>query len=207
MIGVNGGIVWSANYKAFGKAGIETASSLVNNLRFPGQYFDEEAGFYYNLYRSYDPGIGRYFTSDPIGFEGGINLFSYVYNNPTNRIDPIGLLTFKHHGNWGGPGWSAGKYKPEGELTPEDMRVPAINRRDQCYKGHDICLWKCTKDTDKCDDSALSDCIEGCDHKLGNCLLKIRPWHPSFWGTSRGIPINAYTESFHFHTTIPIFVH
>ena len=45
------------------------------NLRFPGQYFDEETGLHYNYFRDYDPKTGRYIESDPIGLDGGSHIF------------------------------------------------------------------------------------------------------------------------------------
>jgi RHS repeat-associated protein len=70
-------------------------------FRFPGQYYDTETGLHYNYYRTYNPGIGRYITPDPIGLEGGINLFTYVRSNPVTFADPLGLR------DWG-IGWGIG---------------------------------------------------------------------------------------------------
>jgi RHS repeat-associated protein len=87
-----GTTVWKAAYEPFGKATI-TVSSVPNNLRYDGQYFDQETGLHYNGARYYDPKIGRYISSDPIGLRGGLNTYLYARANPLRYIDPLGLDT------------------------------------------------------------------------------------------------------------------
>lgn len=59
-------------------------------LRSPGQYFDKETNLHYNYYRDYDPSIGRYGQSDPIGLAGGLNTYGYGNQSPLMYIDPKG---------------------------------------------------------------------------------------------------------------------
>lgn len=85
-----GSIAWKAVYTPFGEA-VTSIATVENPFRFPGQYYDSETGLHYNYYRYYNPPIGRYLTPDPIGLEGGINLFTYAANNPSNFYDVFGL--------------------------------------------------------------------------------------------------------------------
>ena len=68
--------------------------AFAYNLRFPGQYFDAETGKHYNYFRDYDPRLGRYVQSDPIGLQGGLNTFGYVRGRPLNLFDPLGLVYY-----------------------------------------------------------------------------------------------------------------
>ena len=84
-------VVWEAEYDPFGKA-TETVTIVEQNLRFPGQYQDRQTGLHYNYFRTYDPVLGRYLESDPIGLNGGINTYGYAYQNSINNYDPYGLF-------------------------------------------------------------------------------------------------------------------
>jgi RHS repeat-associated protein len=68
------------------------------DLRFPGQLNDAETVKYYNYFRDYDPYVGRYVESDPIGLGGGINTYTYVEGNPIVYADPMGLAVCE--GRW-----------------------------------------------------------------------------------------------------------
>ena len=90
LVTAAGTVVWQAAYLPFGKAQV-TIETVKNNLRFPGQYYDSETGLHYNWNRFYDPDTGRYVTADPLGLDGGMNLYAYVGGDPVNGIDPFGL--------------------------------------------------------------------------------------------------------------------
>ncbi|EBW0356883.1 RHS domain-containing protein, partial [Salmonella enterica] len=88
-----GNIVWEAGYQVWGNLTHEKETRPVQqNLRFQGQYLDRETGLHYNLYRFYDPDIGKFISGDPISIRGGINLYQYA-PNPLSWIDPLGLST------------------------------------------------------------------------------------------------------------------
>ena len=74
--------------------------NLSQPIRFQGQWHDEESGLYYNRHRYYDPEQGRYISQDPIGLNGGTNLYGYV-TNPIGMVDPLGLEgVFAQAGTW-----------------------------------------------------------------------------------------------------------
>ncbi len=90
--------LWSWESKPFGETvpnedANNDGLSLSYNLRFPGQYYDEETEKHYNFNRDYNPATGRYVQSDPIGLDGGMNGYRYASLSPNSMFDSKGLLT------------------------------------------------------------------------------------------------------------------
>jgi RHS repeat-associated protein len=125
MTDESGQIVWEGEFLPFGET-FSITGTITNNLRFPGQYYDEETDFNYNYYRNYNPRVGRYVEVDRqtlgslIAMEVELfcelsemaviyyellrnpqkqNLFVYAINNPINLVDPRGSLP-ETTGDW-----------------------------------------------------------------------------------------------------------
>jgi RHS repeat-associated protein len=84
--------VWSWTYVSnpFGELAVASSQGYTFNLRLPGQYFDAESGLSYNVNRDYEPAIGRYIQSDPIGLAGGTSTYLYTSGRPLINTDPLG---------------------------------------------------------------------------------------------------------------------
>ncbi|WNH53222.1 RHS repeat-associated core domain-containing protein [Stenotrophomonas oahuensis] len=87
---------WSSKGEAFGDQApsADTDGDGVEyqlNLRFPGQQYTAATELNYNYLRDYDPAVGRYIQSDPIGLAGGLSTYLYSGASPVESIDPLGL--------------------------------------------------------------------------------------------------------------------
>ena len=100
LINREGNAVWRAEYDEWGNQQMEdTPENLQQLIRLPGQQYDQETGLYYNRYRYYDAMQRRYITQDPIGLNGGWNLYTYPIN-PVLEIDPLGLSGLDMLSGW-----------------------------------------------------------------------------------------------------------
>lgn len=171
---------WQSN--PFGETAPTGAMTL--NLRYPGQYYDQETGLNYNYFRDYEPQTGRYIESDPIGLAGGINTYTYVDENPFDGIDPTGLL--KIYGNWCGPDWTGGFKKPWNDLTPWEQEhvLPPKNPLDKLCMDHDKCYGNCALNH-RCDMKARSSCLLSCDRALID-----KSKRRNFWGNVIAVGIS-----------------
>jgi RHS repeat-associated protein len=88
-------LVWRWDTDPFGTAAPnENPAGLGTfpyNLRLPGQYYQAETGLNQNMQRDYDPMVGRYVESDPIGLKAGVNTYVYADANPVSVFDRSGL--------------------------------------------------------------------------------------------------------------------
>ena len=138
-------VMQSYEYDSFGRAK-PFSTSFINSFIYTGREWDKETGLYYYRARYYDPMEGRFISKDPIGFDGGINVYAYTFNNPIRFTDPFGLD-------------SAGCDNFPGFLeTP--CRLECCAKHDECY-DNDKCTassWykdepkgnKCNKDVFDC---------------------------------------------------------
>ncbi|MBH2984267.1 RHS domain-containing protein [Serratia marcescens] len=95
-------------------------TDAAGNLCWSGQYQDDESGLHYNLFRYYEPEVGRFTTQDPIGLEGGLNLYQYA-PNPLMWVDPFGL-TCSHSAKNPKQAHAAIKDKWGHDMTPKEMK-------------------------------------------------------------------------------------
>ena len=133
--------------------------------------------FRYTFSPSLSFGYTSWLSRDPIGEEGGINIYGYVKNNPLERIDQLGLLpSFRWHGNYGGPGWSNRGWNSETGPLPmpgEPGYIPPIpgDEEDACYQAHDYCIHNIGKGSCPAPNSHP---IRKCDYELHKCLNNMK---------------------------------
>ena len=82
--------------------GNPSSTALTQPFGFAGGIYITSGGLWHFGARQYSPEMRRWTAPDPIGFEGGLNLYQYTNGDPVNYIDPSGLwlvaigLTFSY---------------------------------------------------------------------------------------------------------------
>jgi hypothetical protein len=96
--------------------------------------------------RDYDPAVGRYVESDPIGLAGGLNTYIYVRNRPVQWMDKFGLVGC-------GSGWN------ESVVPDSPLGYPF----GKCCDAHDDCYGNCKGPVKSTCDNNFHQCM------LGSC--------------------------------------
>jgi len=81
----------SYEYSAYGQVAASDPNFIANPYMFTGRRFDIETGLYYYRARYYNPHIGRFMQTDPVGYNDDINWYLYCGNNPLGFVDPSGF--------------------------------------------------------------------------------------------------------------------
>lgn len=120
--------VWSWDLKGevFGSTSPEQdpdddGTSFALDMRFPGQRFDSASGLNYNYRRDYEAAHGRFLQSDPIGLNGGVSTFAYVYGAPLTFYDPSGLAVCRIVTN---QEWLGGSYERSRQIGDSKKVFP-----------------------------------------------------------------------------------
>ncbi|EEH1059806.1 type IV secretion protein Rhs [Salmonella enterica] len=123
----DGTLVWAGYIRGFGENAADISNSgayFHQPLRLPGQYFDDETGLHYNLFRYYAPECGRFVSQDPIGLRGGLNLYAYA-PNPIRWIDPLGVAILAHQSNFDAARRTG--FENAGMTNPEDVTFSKVD--------------------------------------------------------------------------------
>ena len=95
-----GGIIAINSYDEYGIPG----ANNQGRFQYTGQTWLPDLGMYYYRARIYSPTLGRFMQTDPTGYADGMNWYAYVGNDPVNRVDPTGTLSWCRGGS---RGWSS----------------------------------------------------------------------------------------------------
>ena len=97
ILDTDGSILNHIEYDSFGTPLVETNVTDSDRFKFTAREYDSDLGLYNYRSRHYDPTVGRYLSRDASGFMGGdLNLYRYVFNAPTQYIDPYGYTAVEY---------------------------------------------------------------------------------------------------------------
>jgi RHS repeat-associated protein len=90
LVDSNGNVQTSYTYDPYGGTSV-TGTGDGNEFQYTGRE-NEGNGLYFYRARYYSPPLGRFISEDPLGYSGsGVNVYSYVFDDPVNAVDPLRL--------------------------------------------------------------------------------------------------------------------
>ncbi|MEW6296042.1 MAG: RHS repeat-associated core domain-containing protein [Candidatus Diapherotrites archaeon] len=177
LLDENANVAATYAYGPFGEPRVPS-NYLSQPMQFSTKPYDENTGLSYYGYRFYVPALGRWLTRDPLGEEGGINLYGFAENNPINWVDPFGLWTMPFPAPvpivppFAWPGTPANKDFTDATKRAfrrfwDDDANPDDETRRRIY---DKCFRECEKHLgrDRCDQGApFRNCMRRCMKRYG----------------------------------------
>jgi RHS repeat-associated protein len=98
LTSTSGTVTYRAEFDPYGQVVQETGSTTLNSHKFTGYEKDQSTGLDYASARMFSSGRGRFITPDPMGLKAAdtlrpatLNRYTYVENEPVNKVDPSGL--------------------------------------------------------------------------------------------------------------------
>jgi len=132
----NGTVVQRLEYDAWGRVVSDTSPGF-QPFGYAGGLYDRDTGLARFGARDYDPETGRWTTQDPIRFEGGLNLYGYVVQDPVNWVDVTGEAP-----NVPRPHRNMNPWRdPYAFIKSFWDRVGRFEQIDDADEGHDEQLW------------------------------------------------------------------
>ena len=183
-VGKKGAVVARFDYDPYGRS-TAVINTTLPDFNFTGLYRHSASNLDLAMFRAYDPDFGRWLNRDPLKnaeLRDGVNLYTYVADDPISGIDPLGL--FKIYGNWCGPDWTGGRREVFTRHRP-GFYSPPIDGLDAACVKHDICYYKC-RQSNPCNPGARSDCFRNCDRQLTSSAYAVG----GFWGNVIGSAID-----------------
>ena len=210
--------MWTWNSDPFGTDAANPnpagAGTFAYDLRFPGQVFDGQAGLHENYFRDFDPAMGRYIESDPVGLLAGVNTYAYVSGSPVSLLDPAGLAdvnlfnpnanshdstgTYAGWNAWnipgvytvaghGNQGWMEDVRAGYNRLYPEDLAK--LIQKDPNWKNRPVMFGGCHTGDSWAEGCAVKSRLDTFAQMLANLLGVPVTASPQFtrWDSQRGL--------------------
>jgi RHS repeat-associated protein len=136
LVDGEGTLVAAYEYDVYGnQVQVAGSNAAENPFRFSTKYYDALSGLYYYGYRYYSPELGRWVNQDPLGEEGGANLYGFVDNRATGLVDRLGLavyVAYRSMANVLSFAWDLGHFAGHVYLVFDE----------EFEEGGDTCCWE-----------------------------------------------------------------